>query len=262
MATQVRRRGESDDDGSEEEPDSSQMQPTGQDPFLATSSRTLAWFSNNPNVVIGLVALLAVGSAAIYGGVQYMRGQAVAASAGVSSALAAVETPVAGSKTLQTMTSSDRIQAPSETFESEQERWQAVYDKAGETLDGYESSEAAQPARVTRAAAALRLGETDEAIELYQAYLDAENGGDAAATVHYGLSVAHAEAGNYDKAISALDEMIEADEELEAFAKYHKGMYLEASDQTDEAKKLYDEILQNNPETAYKTDIERRLALM
>jgi tetratricopeptide (TPR) repeat protein len=264
MAIKVRKRGEGDEEEpeDEQEPQDSEMAPSGQDPFLATSSRTIAWFSNHPNLVIGLLVVLVVAGIGIYGGMQYMRGQAVAASSGVSSALAAYEKPVSGSDALQAMTQSDRIAAPKDTFESEEARWQAIYDKSGETLDGYGSSQAAQPARITRAAAAIRLGNHEEAVELYQAFLDKAGSDSERPLVHYGLSVAHAELDNYAEAISSVEKMKEADEKFEVFAKYHKAMYLEASGKTDEAEKLYDKILQNNPDSAYKTDIERRLALM
>lgn len=265
MAIKVRKRREDDEPPEDEEngePEATEAQLEDEDPFVAGSMRTLQWLSEHPNVIVGFLIAIAVAGAAVYGGLNYMRSQAVAASSGVSGALTAVQTPVDGSPEMQALTSSDRAASPKTTFESDKERWTAVFDRAGKTLDNYADSQAAQAARITQAAAAIRLEKYDKAIELYQAYLDADAGKDKLPTVHYGRAVALAEKGQYDKAMKALDALMNLDDSYKSFARYHKGMFMEEAGNPKKAKNFYDKVLDNNPQTPYKSAIERRRALL
>ena len=265
MAIKVRKRREDGDESPDDE-QQSEEQPVearleDEDPFVAGSTRTLQWLSEHPNVIVGFIIAAAVVGAGVYGGMSYMRSQAVAASSGVSGALVAYQTPVQGSKEMEAFTQQDRGAMPKTTFESEEKRWTAVFERAKKTLDKHPDSEAAQSARITRAAAAIRLEKYDEAITLYQAYLD-KGGTEKLPTVHYGRAVALAAKEKYDEAIAALDALMKADDNYETFARYHKGLFLEEAGKTEKAKSMYDKVLDNNPETPYKTAIERRRALL
>lgn len=263
MAIKVRKRredGEPPED--EEETDEAAVEPTDHDPFMRGSMRTISWFAENQNLVVVALFALVLAGVGIYVGTRYMRQQAVSASKGVSQALLTVEAPVEGSQAYQTMTSSENAAAPDDTYPSEEKKWNAVYKSAGKTLDKKPGGRIAQIARATRAAAAIRIGKPDEAIELYTAYLDNKQSAISAPFVHYGLAVARADKENYQKALKALDGMIEADDNYESLALYHKGLFMERAGKIDKAKEFYNKVLETNPETPYKSNIERRLALL
>ena len=265
MAIKVRKRNESGDDSPDEEeetPESQEVAPTEGDPFLRGSAETISWLSENQNLVYGAVAAAIVIAIGGYVGVTYMRSQAVAASNPVSNALAAYETPVEGSPVYEAMTSRDGVAKPTKTFGTTDKRWKAVYKKAGRTLEKHAGSAAVQPARLTRAAAAAQLGKAGEAIELYNAYLDSEHAKENLPIVYYGLSVAQAQKGAYQKAVSSLDKMVAEDDSYEAFALYHKGLFMAEAGKKKKAKDFFNKVLETDPKSPYKTDIERRLALM
>ena len=95
MAIKVRKRREDDEPPEDEEEQEGQPEPTeaqleDEDPFVAGSMRTIEWLSEHPNVIVGFLIAFAVVAAAVYGGLNYMRGQAISASSGVSGALTAV----------------------------------------------------------------------------------------------------------------------------------------------------------------------------
>jgi tetratricopeptide (TPR) repeat protein len=232
------------------------------DPFMRGSAQTISWFAENRNLVIGAVGLALVVGVVAYVAQNMMRQQAIEASAGVSSALEAYEIPVEGSPAHKALTSSrNNIPAPDKTFKSEKERWTAVYERAGKTLDEHADSAAAQVARITRAAAAARLGKPDESLKLYNAYLEGPTDEAALPVVYYGRAVAQAENGKFDAAAGSLDKMVEADKEYKSFALYHKGLFMEEAGNIEKAKEFYNQALESDPKTPYKTDIKRRIAL-
>jgi len=266
MAIKVRKRGDDDDspedDGEQPEEQPDTVAPSGSDPFLRNSMRTLSWLADNQMLVLtalGIAVVLGIGA---YVGSNYMRQQSVEASKGVSSALRAFEVPVEGSTKLAGMESVENAASPGKTYGSEKEKWQNVYERSGKTLSNYEEARAAQMARITRASAALRLGKSEEAVELYRSFLDGEGTEKMAPFVYYGLAVALADNGEYDEAVDTLDQMIEADDSYESFALYHKGLFAEEAGKTDRAKELYNKALDTDSETRYETDIKRRLALL
>lgn len=262
MAIKVRKRREEESPDGDDEQTGDSLAPAGGDPFMRGSMRTLSWFSENQNTVLIALVIVALTGVGVYVGMRYSHQQAVAASEGVSGALLAVEAPVQGSPVFQAMNSAENAAPPDDTFSSEEEKWTAIYEQAGTTLEEHDGSTVAQLARVTRASAAVRLGKAEEAVTLYQEYLDRKRDSVSAPIVQFGLSVAHAEKGNYKEATEALDAMIEADSDYESVALYHKGMYLEKSGDVEGAKEAYNKVLETDSESPYKTEIERRLALL
>ena len=266
MAIKVRKKGEDNGEAPEEEQQEqpeqqpADVEPADADPFMRGSMQTISWFAENQNLVLGGIAVVIIAGIVGYFARSMMRQQAIDASSGVSSALTAFEVPVKGSPAYQAMTSSENVAAPEETFENQKERWTAVYEGASKTLDNHEGSEVAQLARVTKAAAAARLGKYDESLKLYQAYLDGKH--DEKPSAYFGLAVAQAEKGQYDKAIGSLDKMVEADKDYESFALYHKGLFMEEAGEIEKAKEFYNKTLETDPKTPYKTDIERPIALL
>jgi len=265
MAIKVRKRGENDDssEGDDEQPEQPDtVAPEGGDPFTRGSMRTLSWLADHQMSVLVAIGVAILAGIGVYAGSQYMRQQAVEASEGVSRALQAFEVPVEGSAQLRGMQSIENAAPPGETYSSAREKWSAVFDRAGETLSEHGEARVAQMARLTRAAAALRLGKAEKSESLYRAYLDGDQSEATLPMVYYGLSVALAEQGKFEKAVGTLDKMIEADDNYEGFALYHKGVYAEEAGNIEEAKDFYNKVLETDPQSPYKTEVNRRLALL
>lgn len=262
MAIKVRKKGEEDSPEDEEEEQAAQIAPQDQDPFIRGSMRTINWMSDNQNLVLAGVVVAVIVGVGIYAGASYMHQQAVAASSGVSEAVAAYQVPVDGSPALEKLRQSDRMAAPDETHESSEKKWKAVYDNTGKTLDKHANSKAAQPARLVRGAAAVELGKYEEAIEQYETYLGNSPPERELTRAYYGLAVAYGSSGKTDKAIEQLDKIVETNEDLKSFVFYHKGLFHQDAGNTEKAKEMFNKVLETDPKSPYKTDVERRLALM
>lgn len=263
MAIKVRKRGEGDSpEDEDEQEEAAQMAPQDQDPFMRGSMRTITWMSENQNIVLAGVVIAAIVGIGIYAGMSYMHQQAVAASSGVSQAVASYQVPVDGSRALQKLKSSDRMAAPDETFESTEKKWKAVYESAGKTLDNHGKAKVAQPARLMRGAAAIELGKYEEAAGHYESYLDKSPPERELTRAYFGLAVAYGSSGKTKKAIEQLDKITETNEDLKSFVNYHKGLFYQEAGKKKKAKEMYNKVLENDPKSPYKTDVERRLALM
>ena len=266
MAIKVRKKGEENEEEPEQEEQEESsgqagVQPADADPFMRGSAQTISWFAENRSLVLGAVGVALVVGVIAYVAQNMMRQQAIEASSGVNSALEAYEIPVEGSPVHKALTSSNNMAVPDKTFKNEKERWTAVYEGANKTLKDHSEAQVAQVARITKAAAAARLGKHGESLKLYKAYLEGETDKAALPVVYYGLAVAQAENGKFDAAAGSLDKMIEADKEYKSFALYHKGLFMEEGGKIEKAKEFYNQALESDPKTPYKTDIERRIAL-
>lgn len=264
MAIKVRRSKNQGNEPDEEESEEQQqpVEPAETDPFLRSSTKTISWFSENQNVVLGGVVAVVVAAIGIYFGYNYMQQQQVTASAAVSDSIAAFEKPVKGSPVIDNVTQQTDIESLDSTFDSLEQKWQAVFDEASAALEKYGDDEVGQQARLMKASAAIRLEKYDEAIKAYQAYLEGPHPEENVSIVHYGLAVAHGSKGNVDKAVSALEDMAKADDELQALALYQKGIFYEKAGKSDQARKMYEKALEEDPKSPYKLDINRRLALL
>ncbi|MEZ4460456.1 MAG: tetratricopeptide repeat protein [bacterium] len=148
-----------------------------------------------------------------------------------------------------------------ETFPTSTEKAQAVYDAANTAL-GSASAELSVPAKLLKAGAAVDLEKYDEAITLYNDVLKSPQTAYELVPVRQGLSDAHAAKGEWDKAIEQVDAISTVDPKLAKTMKYRKARLLERAGKTKEAKDLYHEIVETDPETPFKSDIERRLATL
>ncbi|WP_168210999.1 YfgM family protein [Persicimonas caeni] len=261
MAIKIRKR----TDGEEPEAEAPEGQagaPAASDPVLEATMRGASWVEQNRNLVIGGVIAAVVAIIGVWVGTAYIEGQEVKASSTLSPALWDYAAPVEGSEELDLIKQAEEVDPPAEVFASETERWQAIYDKADKSLSAKGSGALAQTARLTKAAAANRLGKPDEAVELYKAYLGGETDEAMLPVVYLGLATAHSAKGNVDEAAANFDKLVEVDASYEGLAMYQKAQVLEAAGKTDKAKELYHEILESDPETPYRDEIERRLALL
>lgn len=261
MAIKIRKRG----DGNEEQPEAPEEQvpkaPPASDPFLQATAQGMSWFEQNRGLVLGGIVALVVAVIGVWAALGYMESQKVAASSELSPALWDYETQVEEAKR-EAIANDPDLTAPEEEYASEQARWKAIFEKSGSALEAHQQGEIAQSARLTRAAAAVRLGDFDEAVSLYEAYLSGDTDESMLPFVYLGLATAHGAKGNVEDAVANYDKLVEHDESFEGLALYQKAKAFEAAGNTEKAKEIYHEILEAHPQTPYREDIERRLALI
>lgn len=268
MAIKIRKRREDDGSAGGAQNDPIEMEPgvgvapAGSDPILDATMQGMSWIERNRNLVFGGLIVVIVGAlgAWIYSGIS--ASQQVSASQALSPALWDYEVLVEGSETYQQIEESELIPLPSKTYPSEEARWEDIYKTAGEALSANPSGDIAQSARVVQAGAAMRLKKHDEAVKLYSAYLDGKTSPAILPLVYLGLASAHAATGEVDEAVKNFEELRKINDSYESMSAYEKARLLDSAGKTDEARELYHEILESDPETPYRDEIERRLALL
>ena len=231
------------------------------DAFQEVSHKAANWVDDNRPMALALfVAALCV-PLAIFGGYYALQQGEVEDQIVVSQAIELASTPVEGSPELQLFEQNEDFQKPEGVFASRQAKWEAVYAQASKALTEHSSGDLAIAARYAKAGAAYQLGKYDEAIELYNALLK-DGSGPLAPFSRLNLALAQAGKGQTDQAVTLLDALGTEDESYRALAIYHKGRVLEAAGKKEEAKKIYHELLEVDPDTTYKADVERRIAIL
>jgi tetratricopeptide (TPR) repeat protein len=231
------------------------------DAFERRSIEVATWIEDNRSVVIGgffaIIALAAAG----YFGVQYLEAQNVKLSAEMNPVFGAYAQPVEGTSEFEAFNKNWEGEKP-EAFEDEQAKWQAIYDNASQALEGGADSSIALPAKMAKAGAAVELGKAEEAVKIYEDVLDSTKDDGLRAGAYLGLAGARTATGDVDGAIKAYDELAKVDETIAESLRYRKARLLERKGDVEAAKALYHEILDDNPTSPNKTDIERRLATL
>jgi tetratricopeptide (TPR) repeat protein len=261
MAIKIRKRdddSQSGDDGSQEQG----AKASGSAALLQASASAESFIENNRNTVIAGVIALVVAALGIWMGYNYVDGQKVEASSTLSPALWDYGVPVDGSPEMEMLRESPNFDLPEKTFASDAERWEAVYETASSSLEKHQSGPLAQSARLTKAAAATNLGNHEEAVELYEEYLAGQTDKAMLPFVYLGLATSKAAGGDTEAATAAFDKLAEQNEAYGALAMYYKGQVLEGAGDVDQAKTTYHELLETYPQTPYRDDVERRLALL
>src|SRR5690554_6455356 len=236
--------------------------PAGSDPILDATMQGMSWVDRNRNLILAGLIVAVVGSLGVWAYSAYSSSQQVAASQMLSPAIWDYEVFTKDSETFKQIEQSDVIPMPEKVFATDAERWQAIYDGAAKALAENGSGAIAQSARLTQAAAAMHLEKADEAVTLYNAYLEGKTLASAVPFAYLGLANAYAATGDIDKAIQNFDKLGELGESYAGMATYQKAQLLDVSGKTKEAKELYHEILEGNPETPNRDAIERRLAFL
>ncbi|MFP4598812.1 MAG: tetratricopeptide repeat protein, partial [Persicimonas sp.] len=229
MAIKIRKsggEGDNPESGSPEQKTAAQ----GSDAFVQASVRGVSWIEENRNLVIGGIVAVFVAVIGIWVGFNYVESQEVEASSTLSPALWAYSVPVEGSPEMEAIRENADIEVPDKVYASSQERWQAVYDEASSALEQTSEGEIAQAARLSKAAAAARLDKPDEAVELYQAYLDGDTDEAVLPFAYLGLANAQAAQGATDEAVATFDKLAEHSEDHAALAMYQKATVLEGAD--------------------------------
>lgn len=232
------------------------------DAFERKTLQATVWIEENRSVVFGGIIAVVVGVIGVILGLQYIEGQQVEASSRLSEGLAAYEWYVEGSPELEAIRGQEGLAEPTNIFSSEEEKWQTVYDAAAATLADFDRGPVAENARLTQAAAAFQLAKLDEAEGLYRQVLDGEASAEMKMMAQVGLANTLAAQSKTDDAAAAWDAVAETAPERKQFAHYEKARMLERAGQSDAARELYHQILEDDPDFTFKPEIERRLATL
>ncbi|RAL23549.1 hypothetical protein DL240_05155 [Lujinxingia litoralis] len=232
------------------------------DAFERSTLQATAWVEENRSVVFGGIIAVVVGVIGVIVGLQYIEGQQVEASTRLSEGLAAYEWYVEGSPELEAIRAQEGLAEPKNIFESDESKWQSIYDAANATLADFDRGPIAEDARMTKAAAAFRLEKYEEAATLYQQALSGESTETMKVMARVGLANTLAAQGKVDEATKAWDEVATAAPERAQYAQYEKARLLERDGNADAARELYHQILEEEPDFTFKPEIERRLATL
>ncbi len=269
MAIKIKNKGsnepeEPEEDGQDGVPAGGASPGSGLDGFERISFSVAAWVEDNRGVFLGMIGVTVVVIIAIVIGIVYVRGQQMEASERLSEGLLAYEQHVDGApQEIQHMWMEQEDMEVPVAFDSTTERWQAVYEHAGNTLDDFDGGAIASSARMTRAAAALNLEEYEEAEQLYRDVIDA---GDAAeeflATAYMGLANSLAAQGQLQEAEDAWHEFTELRPAQRAYAELEIARMYERAGDVDEALERYDQFVEDFEDSEHISEVERRRALL
>lgn len=156
-------------------------------------------------------------------------------------------------------------------FASAEQRASAVLAVLDELMDDYGSTSVAKQARLLQAEALYQLGRYAEAADRFRQYAD--DGGprdlvlNAREGVAYSLEAmamaekdAKAQEAGLEKALKAFTDMQpQADGPRHDEALYHQGRILTQLGRDEQARKTFEQVLADHPDTSLKPDIEMRL---
>ena len=229
------------------------------DPFERRAMSGATWIEKNPALFFGGIALVFAAFIGYYFFQQNAEEKAVASSSQINSVFEDFVSPIKGSAELEALEKVPSGPKPKKIFDNMTKKWTAIYDTASK---GTSTPSIAQSAILAKAAAATKLGKYEEAVTLYNTFLSARHDKNSEGPVLQGLVSAQVGAKKYDDAVATLSKLASVNEKFSASAKYQHGRILEWQNKNDEAKKLYHEVLEENPQFSKKADIERRLAIL
>lgn len=221
------------------------------DPFVRRSVRVASWLRENTSAVIASVVAIILVAAGGYGLYSHFQSQQIRASSFLSEGLNAYQVPL----------SSQMRKPDPAAYDSAQAKWQDVYEGANTAITKLDKGPILEKAWLTRAAAARNLGKYNDSIKYYKKYLKNAKRTELALYANYGAGLSYTAAGELDKAVDAFNKVAESDSKHAALADYQKAEILLKQGKTEKAKEIYHGILDNNPDFAFKSKIERQLAL-
>lgn len=272
MAIKIKNKGDKEPEDNEEldgaEGSEGAVPPAGQpggnmDGFERAGFTVAAWIEDNRPIFFTMVGAVIVVALAILLGVLYVRGQQVAASDLVSEGVAAYEHVVEGDPFLDSLREQDNVKEPSQIFESDEAKWQAVYDGGERTLADFDRGPVAVSARMVQASASMNLGNFEDAQELYSQVIDdAEASDEVLAFAHMGLADSLAAQGDVEGAEEAWNGFAELQPDRKAYVDFEVARMLERQGEVDAARQRYEEFVEEYPDSRYLNEVERRQALL
>lgn len=260
MAIKIKKKGSDDSEEPVEESIPEVPEAVGQGYSVGASSGN--WLEENPLIFLGGVVAIVVAVIGVYFGFAYMEQERVEASKSLTPAYTAYDSIVKGTREYEAIEANEELPTPENAFESEEAKWQQILDSSNAALDKHGDSELARAARLTKAAALMKLGKVEEAVAAYEeAKAVAANDSEKVA-VHQGLLTAYSDQKKWDEALGQLEALAELDETLAEALRYQHARLLEKSGKVEKAKEIYHAIIENEPMHPQKSDIERRLATL
>lgn len=236
---------------------------SGLDGLERTTFLAANWVEENRSKIFGsiiVVVVVIVGALIV---LQFVRGQQVEASSRLSQGLSLYQVPVEGSPELEQMRAQEEIPDPPKIFGSEEEKWEAIYTEAANTLRDFDRGPIASSARFTKAAAALNLGRGDEAEALYREVIASNDAPQEFRTFsRMGLANSLALQGDIDGALEAWSAFAAADPDRRAYADFEAARLVARQGDSERARALYEAFLEEHPASEFRSDVERRLALL
>jgi tetratricopeptide (TPR) repeat protein len=230
------------------------------DAFQKASFDAANWVEKNLKTVgIGLALAIAIPVGA-YAFHQANEAAKTSASEVANGIFTGYQAPIKGSPAYEMIESNDKLQMPKTVYPTTQAKWAAIEKAADETLSEH-PDQLGTVARLSKGAAALRLEKWDDALEAYEGALAAKDIADMKPFALLGVAQANAGAGKVDGAVKALDELAEIDG-FKGVARYEKGRAYERAGDKEKAKAAYHDLLETQPSSPYKIDVERRLATL
>ena len=233
---------------------------TTTDQLDMASARVADFVEKNIRLIAALIVLAALAP------VVYAVGQSVVESSRLSDAerVAGVfklyMRPVEHSPELQFFEFNKDFTRP-DPHATQQAKWDAIY-KEAEAAQAKNPGQAVYTAKLARAAAALRLERWDEAVTLYTELSTSAPSAAMRPFAQLGLAQALSGKGELDKAVEAYEALGKLDAKYEPLVQYQRALHLERAGKAKEAKEALHKLIELHPDTSYKADVERRLALM
>lgn len=269
MAIKIKNKGKKRPEEPEEEESGQPGVPPGDAPgsgldgFERFGIRTAAWIENNRGLFFAIIGVVVIAAVGVVLGMVHVRGQQVEASDRLSEGLAAYEQLVEGSPQLEALRAQEELEEPEQIFGSVEERWQVVYDSASHTLEDFDGGDIADSARMSKAAAALNLGEHEEAETLYQQVIDSDTVSTSMKAMAFiGLANALAAQEDLDGAEDAWGQFADLQPERRAYADFEMARMVERYGDADAAAERYAEFIEEHSDTDYADEAERRRALL
>ncbi|RLB52445.1 MAG: hypothetical protein DRI34_14710 [Deltaproteobacteria bacterium] len=228
------------------------------DEFVSFTARVYQWMQKNWRLlaVAAGAVILAVVAAHVYNWNQARKeGQA---SALFVEAKKILDAPVSGDEALGQQSSTPG------KYSSEKEKLQAALEKMNEVIEKYSSAKTALLARYYVGEIRRRLGEYDQAREAFEQFLnEAGHSSDFSAFALEGIAFCLEAQGKIKAARENYRRMTQPPFNTQPDrGLYHLARLAQDDGQADEARKIYEEILEKYPETAFRAEIENRLALL
>ncbi len=215
---------------------------------------------DDPKKIVGIAVVAVVGILAVYYGIQFLEGQKVENSTQLNDAFSAQWKYTEDGPEVKAL-SQRETPIKFDTFPDANTKAEAVLAASSAAVPKV-SGELIEPAKLMEAGASLELQKYDDAIRLYTEVLATSKDTYALVPARQGLSDAYAAKKEWDKAIEQVDAIATLNPELAKSMKFRKGLLLESAGKGAEAKVLYHEIVENDPESPFKSEIERRLATL
>jgi tetratricopeptide (TPR) repeat protein len=228
-----------------------------QDEFLTSMEKTQKFWEEHRSVIlIGAVSIVVV-AFLIVGGISFFKAREAKGAVALTEALRPYHGSVLGQQTPARATD-DQLQFPSAT-----EKYQQSISALDGVIDGYDGTDAGRVARLYRAHSLFNLGRYAEARAEYQAFRDTAGSGYLSGLALLNMAQCSELESDYPAAVAACQELIDSaaefqfplDTALYALADCH----LESGDQ-EQAASLYQRVVEEFPESAYRFVAEEKLA--